>query len=258
METTTTTTTTMMMETTTITTSTTSTTTSTTPTTTATPITTTTAPITTSTTAAAVAVVVSVVNGGNDHTTNTTNDDDDQQHKQYEQQLLEYIHDNTNIIIPDDMECVVTMEEIDSTNYVEYLCYPSMTWKTCLMEQSVVEELLKTQFYNYVNETKTTDCQATLKRLLIKGPPIYISDKIGLPLNNIDDNENNEDNKKDGDHNNDNDEKETMTENINKDTHICALWYSSDQKIHSSKLHGAVEGNKRQQLWDELKAFDFN
>lgn len=194
----------------------------------------------------AVVNVSEVNNDGNDHNMNNNDDHDEQ----YEQQLLEYNHDNTNLNIPNDMECVVTMEEIDNSNYVEYLCYPSFIWKPCLMEQSVVEELLKTQFYNYINETKTTDCQATLKRLLIKGPPIYISDKIGLPLNN---DTNDDDNKEDND-----DDKNTTTENNNNDTHICALWYSSDQKIHSSKLHGAVVGIHRQQLWNELKEYDFS
>jgi len=92
------------------------------------------------------------------------------------------------------------------------------------MEQSVIEELLKTQFHSYIERVKKSDCQAELKRLLSTGPPVYISDPHGLPIQD-------------------------------NDTHIVALWFASDDTERSAKLHGAVEGGERDKLWNELKEF---
>jgi hypothetical protein len=108
---------------------------------------------------------------------------------------------------------------------VEYQTAPSMQWNPCMYEQSVVVELVDTQFTAFVDRVKTTDCQAELRRLLDAGPPIYISDKHAMPLPD------------------------------NGDTHIIQLWYASDKKERSAKLKGAVEGEERQALWDELKQF---
>jgi hypothetical protein len=94
------------------------------------------------------------------------------------------------------------------------------------MEQSVVEELLQTQFHNYIERVKKSDCQAELKRLLESGPPIYISDPHGLPI-----------------------------QEDAGDTHIVTLWFASDNTERSAKLHGAVEGEERDKLWNELKEF---
>jgi hypothetical protein len=107
---------------------------------------------------------------------------------------------------------------------VEFQGYPSMKWKAALYEQSVVQQLLDSQFHDFINTVKTTDCQATLRRLLAAGPPIYIFDKHALPLEE-------------------------------GDTHVVKLWYASDNKERSAKLDGAVEGEERQKLWDELKQF---
>jgi hypothetical protein len=93
-----------------------------------------------------------------------------------------------------------------------------------LFEQSVVEQLLKEQFHQFVARVKTTDCQAELRRLLADGPPIYISDKHALPLEE-------------------------------GDTHIIKLWFASDNLERSAKLDGAVEGEEREALWQELKEF---
>ena len=85
-------------------------------------------------------------------------------------------------------------------------------------------QLLDTQFEQYINRVKKTDCQAELRRLLENGPPIYIYDKHGLPL-------------EDG------------------DEYILNLWYASDGQERSAKLRGSKEGVERQILWDELKKF---
>uniref|UniRef100_A0A7S3L0L3 Uncharacterized protein n=1 Tax=Amphora coffeiformis TaxID=265554 RepID=A0A7S3L0L3_9STRA len=127
----------------------------------------------------------------------------------------------------DGMCCLCTMEDItlEDENYVEYQCYPSMKWKPALYEQMIVEKLLDEQFESFVEKVKKTDCQAELRRLLAKGPPIYIEDKHAMPLDD------------------------------NGDTHIVKLWYASDNKERSAKLKGAVEGEERDKLWTELKEF---
>lgn len=99
-----------------------------------------------------------------------------------------------------------------------------MKWKPALYEQSVIEQLLSTQFYDFVERVKKTDCQAELRRLLTSGPPIYISDEHALPLEE-------------------------------GDTHIVKLWFASDDKERDGKLTGAVEGDERRKLWDELNQF---
>jgi len=102
-----------------------------------------------------------------------------------------------------------------------------------------VEQLLATQFHDFVNRVKTTDCQAELKRLLGTGPPVWISDKHGFPLD--DDDEKNDNANDDDDDNN--------------ESRVYKLWYASDNMERSAKLDGAVEGEERQILWDELKQF---
>jgi hypothetical protein len=128
---------------------------------------------------------------------------------------------------PEGLTCLVTMEDIstDLGNYVEYQSYPSMKWQPALFEKEVIENLLDTQFYDYVKRARTTDCQAELRRLLESGPPQWISDPHGLPL-----------------------AEET-------DTHVCQLWYSSDYRLKGARLDGSYDGEERQQLWDELKQF---
>ena len=93
------------------------------------------------------------------------------------------------------------------------------------MQTIIYIQLLDTQFETYINDVKKTDCQATLRRLLKRGPPIYVSDKHAFPL---------------------------AEEN---DTHVCKLWFALDGKERSAKLKGAVEGEERDVLWLELKEF---
>ncbi|KAL3816829.1 hypothetical protein ACHAXA_005107 [Cyclostephanos tholiformis] len=124
------------------------------------------------------------------------------------------------------MCCLCTMEDIteEDLNYVEFQSYPSMKWKPAQFELCVVQQLLDTQFEQYINRVKTTDCQAELRRLLKGGPPIYVSDKHAFPLEE-------------------------------NDTHVCRLWFAVDGQERSAKLKGAVEGAERDALWRDLNEF---
>ena len=75
-----------------------------------------------------------------------------------------------------------------------------------------------------MKRVKTTDCQAELRRLLAKGPPIFLEDKHGLPL-------------QDG------------------ETHVGKLWFASSGVEERAVLEGAVEGEEREILWEELRSF---
>ena len=122
------------------------------------------------------------------------------------------------------MECLVTMEDITMENYVEYRIAVDGQWRAALVEQSVVERLLTTQFHMYRERVRTTDCQAELRRLLAKGPPVYVSDPHGLPVDQPDD-------------------------------CIVQLWFASDNSVRSGVLDGAVMGKERDDLWQELRKF---
>jgi hypothetical protein len=107
---------------------------------------------------------------------------------------------------------------------VEFQGYPSLQWRPALFEQAAVEQLMTDQFHQFVERVKTTDCQAELRRLLATGPPVYVSDQNGFPL-------------------------------PEGDTHVVNLWYASDNQERSAKLAGAVDGEEREALWNELRAF---
>ncbi|KAG9413576.1 hypothetical protein AC1031_012800 [Aphanomyces cochlioides] len=121
------------------------------------------------------------------------------------------------------MECLATMEDITEETYVEYQTYPSMEWHPSQFCADVVLQLLDSQFSTFMKKVQEPDCKAELRRLLAKGPPVWIEDKYGFPLPE------------------------------NGDTHIVALWFSSTKEERSAKLTGAVEGEEREKLWSELK-----
>jgi hypothetical protein len=87
-----------------------------------------------------------------------------------------------------------------------------------------VEQLRADQFHQFVERVKTTDCQAELRRLLVVGPPVSVSDANGFPL-------------------------------LEGDTHVVRLWYALDNQERSAMLNGAVEGEERETLWNELREF---
>ncbi|KAF1795461.1 hypothetical protein GQ600_18590 [Phytophthora cactorum] len=64
--------------------------------------------------------------------------------------------------------------------------------------------------------------QAELRRLVAKGPPIWLEDKHALPV-------------------------------LEGDTHIIKVWFAKDNEERSAKLDGAVEGEARESLWKELR-----
>lgn len=123
------------------------------------------------------------------------------------------------------MECLATMEDItdEEGNYCEYQTAPSGTWHPALFASDVVQQLVDTQFHQYMKAVQQPDCKAELRRLVAKGPPIYVEDKHALAL-------------PDG------------------DTHVAQLWFARDGQERSAKLDGALEGDARETLWQELRS----
>ena len=124
----------------------------------------------------------------------------------------------------DGMECMATMDDISESNYCEYLSMPSGTWLPSQFAADTVEHLLDTQFAKYLGDVEKAakDCAAAVRRLVSKGPPVYIEDKNAMPL-------------KEG------------------DTHIAKLWFMSSGEERSAKLKGALDGAERDKLWGSQK-----
>ena len=100
----------------------------------------------------------------------------------------------------------------------------SMLWYPSKYSAEVVQELIDTQFKNYVDNVQKSDCARELRRLLTAGPPIWLADKNALPLSE-------------------------------GESHICKVWFSKDNREVTAQLKGAVTGEERQALWDNLKQF---
>mmetsp|Transcript_27422 Transcript_27422/g.56157 ORF Transcript_27422/g.56157 Transcript_27422/m.56157 type:complete len:162 (+) Transcript_27422:147-632(+) len=123
------------------------------------------------------------------------------------------------------MECMVMFDDITEENYCEYQAMPSGKWFPAKFCDTVVEEMIKTQFSKYLDDVgkASRDCAAAVRRLVIKGPPLYLADPHGLPI-------------------------------PEDDTHIGAVWYCNGNRTESAKLQGALEGKAREELWEGQKA----
>ena len=134
---------------------------------------------------------------------------------------------------PPGAECAVTMDDIDESNYVEYQTMPSGAWHPAKFCEDITKTMLQTGFSRYLDDVgkssvrsvgvqhpgpraaghlpcqrhthahvpcctdkASRDCAAAVRRLVLKGPPIWLEDKHGYPI-------------PDG------------------DTHVSALWYMS-------------------------------
>jgi hypothetical protein len=125
---------------------------------------------------------------------------------------------------PAGLECMATMDDIteEDGNYCEFQTSPSGSWHAALFCADVVEQLLASQFHTFMKKVQEADCKAELRRLVAKGPPVWLEDKHALPL-------------------------------PEGDTHIIRVWFAKDGEERSAKLEGALEGDARDALWKELR-----
>jgi hypothetical protein len=103
--------------------------------------------------------------------------------------------------------------------------------------------MLAEQFQRYLDDVEKAarDCAAAVRRLVNKGPPMYINDAHGLPL-------------------------------PEGDLHVDLLWFSDDdtevsaflkvimsrksspcQQFSDKKNQGALQGEEREELWNSQK-----
>ncbi|GMF15327.1 unnamed protein product [Phytophthora fragariaefolia] len=125
---------------------------------------------------------------------------------------------------PEGLECMATMDDItlEDGNYCEFQTAPSGRWHAALFCADVVEQLLASQFHTFMKKVQEADCKAELRRLVAKGPPVWLEDKHALPL-------------------------------PEGDAHISQIWFARDGRERSAKLDGALEGEARDKLWSELR-----
>ena len=120
-------------------------------------------------------------------------------------------------------ECLVCYEDVTPDNYCEYRVAPDRPWQPSKYCWECLERLMDSKFEAYVSGVANSTCEAEMRRYLTKGPPIYVEDNAGLP--------------------------------VGEGEHVDEIWVSSDDSVRSGKVKGALEGEARQKLWDEQKAF---
>lgn len=112
--------------------------------------------------------------------------------------------------VPAELTCACCWDDITSSNYVEYKASESSEWLTSGYCMTCIEQLIETQWDQYVNGLANSTCKAEQRRLLNRGPPINIRDPKALPCPD--------------------------------DAEVFQLWYMIDNSTHSAKLKGSLEG----------------
>jgi len=125
---------------------------------------------------------------------------------------------------PEGLTCKVTWDDIDDDNYCEYQTVPSGEWNCAYFSSDTIEHMINSQYAKYLQDVEAAakDCAAAVRRLVEMGPPMYLSDRVGLPL-------------------------------PEGDTHIDKVWFSSNDKETSARLVGSLQGEERETLWNSQK-----
>jgi hypothetical protein len=71
-------------------------------------------------------------------------------------------------------------------------------------------------------QVSKADCAAALRRAIAEGPPVWMSDRIALPL-------------------------------PAGDTHIVKFWWQETNEETDAKVDGALEGEEREKLWKQQR-----
>jgi len=121
------------------------------------------------------------------------------------------------------LECKASFEAIDEKNYCEYQAAPSGKWAPCGYSQETIEYLLDTAYEHYLKDVEKAakDCAAAVRRLVSKGPPLYLSEcnhPDAMPL-------------------------------AGGDTHVSNFWFMNGDRVVSGRLKNAPDGTDRETLW---------
>eukprot|EP01053_Blabericola_migrator_P012108 Blabericola_migrator_1__12107@NODE_746_length_6663_cov_150_773499_g476_i1_p4_GENE_NODE_746_length_6663_cov_150_773499_g476_i1NODE_746_length_6663_cov_150_773499_g476_i1_p4_ORF_typecomplete_len136_score16_26NAD2/PF18782_1/0_014zfC3HC4/PF00097_25/0_13zfRING_2/PF13639_6/0_064FGase/PF05013_12/0_033zfRING_5/PF14634_6/0_34VPS28/PF03997_12/0_18_NODE_746_length_6663_cov_150_773499_g476_i127183125 len=83
------------------------------------------------------------------------------------------------------MECKICMEDLDASNELEFTTDTQVTdstlWHPCLFCLDCVQTLINTQYHKFRKDIVDLDCERAIKRLVKRGPPVYIHDVHGFP-----------------------------------------------------------------------------
>ena len=85
------------------------------------------------------------------------------------------------------LTCGVTWDDIAPEQYCEYRCAPDGVWAAAKYSADVVRQLQREQFGKYLQTwrdivVRKEDCGATARALAERGPPGWVADEGGLPL----------------------------------------------------------------------------
>lgn len=118
-------------------------------------------------------------------------------------------------------ECLCCLEPMTIDLYVEYKPLDESPWLVSGYCVECISSLIKMQWSKFVDGIKNSTCEAELRRMVSKGPPINLRDPKALPCPN--------------------------------DGEVALLWFGRDGECHSAKLAGSLIGEERDRYWQELK-----
>jgi len=116
------------------------------------------------------------------------------------------------------------------------ICYDSFTpalqcmYKTRLNNKwepfnwciECVRHMINTQYQAWIESVKNETCPGALQRLIDQGPPVWLYNATTFP--------------------------------VQLDDHVIEIGYDNPMISISAKLVGAVEGDAREQVWQEMRA----
>lgn len=122
--------------------------------------------------------------------------------------------------IKEGSECLALMIEIDETNYCELITNTGREIPSPYCDEAI-KYMLSKNFHTYIDNIDKCTCKSQLRRLLEKGPPMWLNDK-------------------------------GVEELLEEDEYVEKIWYSSDDTIRSARLDGAPESEEEQKLlWEK-------
>ena len=127
--------------------------------------------------------------------------------------------DKTGNVDERQRECAICYDSLDATNQIKYKKEGS-DWFDANFCSTCILYMRDTQYSNYIEKVRTTDCKSELTRLLEQGPPIWLFDSKMFP-------------------------------EVSESEHVSELQY--DGTVVSAKLIGAMEGDERTKVLEELR-----
>lgn len=81
-------------------------------------------------------------------------------------------------------ECISCLDSIQETNY--YRTSDDSEWIITPYCTECISWMIENQWDDYVETIKKETCKKTLRRMLEKGPPLYVKEPITMPCDNHD------------------------------------------------------------------------